>query len=235
MEPFAGGAIIGLSALFENRIDKLTLVELDADVASLWGVLLSDSGPELAAAVAEFNPTAESISDLTSREHRTTRDRAFATIVMNRVRRGGILAPGAGLIKRGENGAGLLSRWYPDTLLKRMMAIWNIRDRIQFVHGDGIQAITENARRTDVIYFIDPPYSVAGKRLYLHGEVDHAHLFDIASAVSGDVLMTYDNSNEMREFARAHGFDTRLALMKNTHHGQKSELLIGRNFTWMDS
>jgi hypothetical protein len=41
---------------------------------------------------------------------------AFATIIKNRVNRGGILANGASFIKNGENGKGITSRWYPETL-----------------------------------------------------------------------------------------------------------------------
>lgn len=42
--------------------------------------------------------------------------RAFATIIKNRVNRGGILANGASFIKNGENGKGITSRCYPATL-----------------------------------------------------------------------------------------------------------------------
>jgi DNA adenine methylase len=48
---------------------------------------------------------------------------AFATIIKNRVNRGGILANGASFIKNGENGKGITSRWYPETLRRRILAI----------------------------------------------------------------------------------------------------------------
>jgi DNA adenine methylase len=41
---------------------------------------------------------------------------AFATIIKNRVNRGGILANGACFIKNGGNGKGITSRWYAETL-----------------------------------------------------------------------------------------------------------------------
>jgi len=43
--------------------------------------------------------------------------------VKNRVNRGGILAPGAGMIKQGEKGKGLKSRWYPETLKRRILLL----------------------------------------------------------------------------------------------------------------
>src|SRR4051795_3780713 len=39
-EPFAGGGIVGLSALFEGLVEKLALVEKDEDVAAVWEILV---------------------------------------------------------------------------------------------------------------------------------------------------------------------------------------------------
>lgn len=44
--------------------------------------------------------------------------------------------------------------------------------------------------------------------------------------------MTYDNAKGVRELARKHGFDTEAIAMKNTHHAQMTELLIGRDLNW---
>ena len=42
-----------------------------------------------------------------------------------------ILAPGSAPLKDGENGKGILSRWYPDTLKKRILDIDTTRERIR--------------------------------------------------------------------------------------------------------
>jgi DNA adenine methylase len=46
-EPFAGGAIVGLTALFEDRVDSLAIVELDEAVASVWQAILNGKAKEL--------------------------------------------------------------------------------------------------------------------------------------------------------------------------------------------
>jgi DNA adenine methylase len=43
------------------------------------------------------------------------------------------------MLKYGENGNGILSRWYPETLSKRIQDLLAIRDRITFIGGDGIE------------------------------------------------------------------------------------------------
>lgn len=143
------------------------------------------------------------------------------------------MAPGASLMKAGENGRGLLSRWYPETLKKRILAIAEKRDRISFIHGDGIEYIQKMADEEDVVFFIDPPYTVAGRRLYVHSDINHEELFRVVSSVRGDVLLTYDDTEPIRELARKFRFDMENVAMKNTHHEVMNELLIGKNLEWL--
>src|SRR5215216_2399360 len=122
VETFAGGSIVGLSALFDELTTHLTLVELDEQVASVWTTILNE-GRELAARIVAFNLTRENVSAELTRTPANIADRAFQTILRNRVQRGGIMAPGAGLLKEGENGHGIASRWYPETLSRRIREI----------------------------------------------------------------------------------------------------------------
>lgn len=46
--------------------------------------------------------------------------------------------------------------------------------------------------------------------------------------------MTYDNAEEVRALAAKYGFNTKPVAMKNTHHAEMNELLIGRNLNWVD-
>ena len=144
------------------------------------------------------------------------------------------MAPGAGLVKRGENGRGLASRWYPETLKKRILNIVALKDHFSFVSGDGMQLLAEHADRKDALFFIDPPYTVAGRRLYTHSDVDHRRLFQLADSLAGDFLMTYDDAIEVRWLAHRQRFQVREIAMKSTHHTRKLELLIGRDLSWLD-
>lgn len=91
----------------------------------------------------------------------TREERAFQTILQSRVNRGGILDPDARMLKHGEHGKGLTLRWYPQTLKRRLLDIVARKDRITFIHGDGIEVMRQHTRRDDVVWFIDPPYTVA--------------------------------------------------------------------------
>ena len=239
IEPFAGGAIVGLTAAFEQLAESVILVERDEQVAAVWKTIISTEGGAewLASRIVGFELTPESVRGLLASRKRLIRERAFQTLVQNRISRGGILAPGAGIVKQGENGKGLLSRWYPETLRKRILDIGAIRGRIRFVQGDGLTYIRRYARHANTAFFIDPPYTAstkqAGSRLYKYHQLDHEELFRLAGAIRGDFLMTYDDAEEVRALAVRHRFETRLVAMNSTHHATMYELLIGRNLDWI--
>lgn len=232
-EPFAGGAIVSLSALFENLVSNVVLVEKDMDVGAVWRVILNGEGTRLANQIVSFSLTPESAKELLDTAPKNDFERAFATIVRNRIQRGGIIVPGAGWLNKGENGRGILSRWYPDTLKKRIDAIIGKRENVAFMQGDGIEFIRYNALRPDTTFFIDPPYTIAGRRLYAFSDLDHRKLFKVAATIKGDFLMTYDNAEEIRNLAQEFGFQTALVPMKNTHHEIMQELLVGKNLSWV--
>jgi len=233
VEPFAGGGIVGLTAAFEDLAHHVVLVERDPHVAAVWQTILDGQAQWLADHIQNFdlNPTAA--RKILDQEPLTQRERAFTTLLRNRVQRGGILAPGAGLLKSGENGRGLRSRWYPETLARRIQDIAAMRARFTFIAGDGNEVIRRYAASTNTAFFVDPPYTVAARRLYAYWQVDHRQLFGVLAGVNGDVLMTYDNTPTITALAREFGFATAPVAMKTTHHARRTELLVGKNLSWL--
>jgi DNA adenine methylase len=49
----------------------------------------------------------------------------------------------------------------------------------------------------------------------------------------GDILISYDNTTEIAKLAEKSGFQTKTVTMKNTHHAKMTELLIGRDLSWL--
>lgn len=239
VEPFAGGGIISLTSLFENHVNSVIMVELDEEVAAVWQSVISGDGPWLADRILSFKISRESVTSEISKPAFEVREKAFQTILKNRTFHGGVLAKGSGLIKLGENGKGIRSRWYPKTLAKRLINLEKISKRIEFRCEDGLKVMRDLYDREETVFFIDPPYTAggknAGKRLYKYSDINHEKLFDICETLRGDFLVTYNNADEVRELARRHGFSMRLIPMKNTHHAEMQELVIGRDLSWMDS
>jgi len=232
IEPFAGGAIVSLTAVMEGLAPVALMVEIDRDVAAFWRSAL-ESGAKLRERVLRFVPTRESLLELQGRPPGTVEEHGFRTLVLNRTRRGGILAPGASFARRGENGKGVLSRWYPETLADRLAAIRENADRIVFLEGDGMKALPAllHGWGRKAAVFVDPPYTAptgkrAGSRLYAHSDVDQAALFSILADSNSNFLMTYDAAPEIVDLVRRHGFSAAGVSMKNGHHNRLTELVI---------
>ncbi len=239
IEPFAGGGIISLTAAFEGLVDSVLMIELDDQVASVWETIFSGEGEWLANRIRKFAASRESIVHELSIPSKTRRDKAFQTILKNRVCHGGILAAGSGFLKYGEAGKGILSRWYPETLARRINAMNVILSRMTFQQKDAFTVLKEFRGELETVYFIDPPYTVGGKRagarLYTHFQMDHDLLFQECCALAGDFIMTYDHTDEVRELARKYGLQAKPIAMKNTHHAEMTELVIGRDLSWMSN
>jgi len=239
VEPFAGGGIISLTALFENHVETVVMAELDEEIAAVWQSVVNDDAKWLAKRILDFDLTKENVIREISHTANSVKEKAFQTILKNRTFHGGILADGSGFLKYGENGKGIRSRWYPRTLSRRFNDLALIAKRIDFRWADGQNVIREFASVLDAVFFIDPPYTAggkkAGRRLYRHCDLDHEALFYLCEMIRGDFLITYDNAKEVIIMARRHGFQMRLIPMTNTHHTKMEELVIGKDLSWMDA
>jgi len=238
IEPFGGGAIAGLTAAFEDLADHVIIAEIDEYVAAVWHTILSGQSEWLAQKILTFDLTLRNVKIALARANRkniTLKEKAFLTILRNRVQRGGIMAPGAGLVKNGENNRGIGSRWYPETLARRIRDIAQMRHKITFFYGDGLLLLQQFGTERKAAFFLDPPYTKAAKRLYNNWEFDHRALFETIRHQRAPFLISYDNTPEISRLADEYGYDKRCVRMKNTHHARKTELLIGTDFDWFDA
>lgn len=233
IEPFAGGAAVSLTAAFEGLTKHVIFAELDPKVAAVWRVVTNGQAEWLAQRILGFEVTEENVRTELSKNPVQLRDFAFQTILRNRMQRGGIMAPGAGLIKTGEKDRGLRSRWYPETLARRIKEINARKDKLTFVEGDAFELIKEHKQDAETVFYVDPPYMLASRRLYTNWEINHEALFSLLEECKGDFLMSYDNTSEVREQAKRFGFNAKPVAMKSTHHTKMTELLIGRDLCWL--
>ena len=236
IEPFAGGGIVSLTAVMEGLAERCLMAELDRDVAAFWHAALR-FGPALAQRVRNFQAERSAVAALAATRPANVVEHGFRTLVLNRTRRGGILAPGASLARHGENGKGVASRWYPRTIASRLAAIERHASRIAFCEADGLQLLDTllhgaSGGGSELAAFVDPPYTAggkcAGRRLYAHSQIDHGRLFAMLADSRVDFLMTYDRAPEIVALIAKHRFHAVQVVMKNTHHAKLRELVITR-------
>ncbi len=236
IEPFVGGGILSLTVACENLAEHVIMADIDDDVAAVWQTIINGDGEELANLIRQFDLSIDSYYARINITASSKIEQAFQTILRNRVAHGGILAPGAGIIKSGESGKGIRSRWYPETLYKRILEISAERKKITFIQQDAFQVLGTYFHQKEAVWLLDPPYTLgnkkAGRRLYKHSEIDHDKLFEFASNLSAEFLMTYENDEKVVELALKRNFDILPISMKSRQHAEMTELLIGRNLDW---
>ena len=223
----------GLRSLETGWQVAVVLVETDDRVASVWRTILYGDWKWLIARISTFPLTHDAVIRELARTPATLEQKAFQTLLQNRVSHGGKLAPGSGLLKNGEEGHGLQSRWYPQTLQRRIETIVGMRDRLVFLERDGMNVLRDHAENPRAAFFMDPPYTASGSkpgaRLYRNNHLEHEELFRIARTLQGDFLMTYSSDPQIRELAVKNGLQVRELQMRNTRHVEQQEFLIGRD------
>ena len=235
IEPFAGGGIVSLTVANENLAEHIIMVEIDDEISAVWKTIFYGDTEWLINRILSFNMTIDNVNQVLTMDYVTNEEKAFKTIIKNRTFHGGIMARGSGLIKYGENGKGITSRWYPETIAKRINHIKRFRKKITFIQANGLEIIKDNLS-TNSIFFLDPPYTAGGKkagnRLYNHHELDHELLFSFCKYID-HFLMTYDISQEIEIMADKYGFNIKKIPMKNTHNIEMKEYIISNNLEWV--
>lgn len=233
VEPFAGGASVSLACLASGVCKHAILVEADPNVAAVWKTILGRNSNWLIEKIRRFDVTEKSVEKELSETTVNTRQRAWQTLLLNRVSHGGIVAKGAGRIRKGEDNKGLSSRWYPQTLVRRIEMIHEMRAKISFRHGDGMEFLKGWAHAEEdgnAALLVDPPYPVAGRRLYDHWDINHETLFSHLGAIDGRFIATYENLPDIKRLAAKHGLRTRVVSMRSRQHASKKELLVSSQF-----
>ncbi len=196
VEPFAGGAGVGLSLLYHEHVDEIILNDMDAGVAAFWRALF-DQTEELIDLVRNANVTI----DEWHRQHEVHQQRpdddlqlGFATFFLNRTNRSGILngRPIGGL---NQTGRWLIdARYDGDRLAERMRRMAAFATRVTVCSEDGIALVARELQHDSTFIYADPPYLQKGEDLYLDTLrwADHQRLAAVLADATGWFL-TYDH------------------------------------------
>lgn len=200
-EPFAGGASIGLTLLYEQYASRIHINDLSRPVFSLWRLILNDA--EKLCERIERTPVTmtewrrqRAIYD--AQEDADLDDLGFAALFLNRTNRSGIL--GGGVIG-GKQQAGtwkLDARFNKEELVRRIRKIWRHRSRINLYRMDALDftkdVLPGLADKTFAFY--DPPYIENGQGLYLNefGMAEHRRLAEHVALLEQPWVVTYDHS-----------------------------------------
>lgn len=205
IEPYAGGAGVALSLLFEEYASHIHINDLDHGVSAFWRAVVENT-EDLCERVLKTRPTMaewrrqKGVLEASASKTVDVFDLAFATFFLNRTNRSGIIHGGPiGGVK--QNGPwGLDARYNRQDLVRRIRKIARFRSRIA-VSGEDARTILGSREREAErsLTYLDPPYYSRGAELYTnyYGDEDHVEIAKLVKRLKGPWLVSYDSTPEV--------------------------------------
>ena len=207
VEPYAGGASVALSLLFNEYASKIIINDIDRSIYAFWYSVLNET-ESLCQLISDTNVTVDIWEEQkaiqkTKAEH-SLLNVGFSTFFLNRTNRSGIL--NAGIIG-GKNQDGIWkidARYNKADLIKRIERIAMYCDKIELHNSDATKLVRSLKRKlpSKTLIYFDPPYYVKGKDLYLnyYGHEDHKEIADeICTLDRQKWIVTYDCVDPIKE------------------------------------
>ena len=218
LEPYAGGAGVALSLLFDGMVEHVHINDVDPAVAVFWRVATEQSAA-LRLMVEREPITIDAwhhwrgvmMGDVPS----TALEKGFATLFLNRTNRSGILKAG---VIGGKSQAGMYkldARFMRDELCLRLERIGRHRKWIHVYEEDAYQLLLRCHQfiPPKSLVYLDPPYYVKGAGLYrnFYKHDDHAKIARLLGSTRfrRSWLVSYDDAAEIRSmyaFARSFSY-----------------------------
>lgn len=209
VEPYAGGAAVAISLLFEGFTSIVHINDVNPSVYSFWYAVLNHT-EELCRLITDTPVTIEErtrqkeIQDLASQA--SYLELGFSTFFLNRTNRSGIIKGGVIGGKNQDGTYKLDARYNKADLVSRIERIASYRDQIRIYNLDAIvllQSLLPRLPEHSVIY-LDPPYYVKGQGLYenFYNNADHLQVADLARTIRQNWIVSYDDVPEIQQMYR---------------------------------
>jgi DNA adenine methylase len=208
IEPYAGGAAIGLELMFQEYVRQIRINDVSHHVYSFWKSVLNETD-ELCRLVKNTRISVASW-DRQKRIFANPRDHGyaqvgFATFFLNRTNRSGILNGGP-IGGRDQTGPWKIdARYNADELVFRIESIAKMRNRIKLTHSDAITFLKFGLPKwpKKTLIYLDPPYYDQGRELYYdyYKPKDHADVAELIAAKMNSRfwMVSYDNVASIRK------------------------------------
>ncbi|MGH7778780.1 MAG: DNA adenine methylase [Candidatus Binataceae bacterium] len=204
IEPYAGGASLALSLLFDGLVAEIHLNDLDFAVYAFWRSVLTNTR-ELLKLISEVSVTPDEWYKQKAIYAEGTRSGTlalgFAKFFLNRTSHSGIL--NGGMIGGKEQ----MGKWKLDArfnraeLARRISRISSAKNHIFITSRDALDVLKDCRSSRKRLVYLDPPYYRPGRHLYLNDYKPNDH-FAVRKCVEKLVcpwIVSYDDVNEIRK------------------------------------
>lgn len=171
-EPYAGGAGAAINLLLGNYVNEIIINDANIGIFSFWNSLINESDKfiqtiyDIPVTLAEWYKQ----RNILQSANRPSFELGIATFFMSRTNRSGVIWGGAigGITEEKQNNAKykIDCRFNKDDLIQRLVSIVANKDRIKVYNEDALIFLRQ--LDNSVFVYLDPPYYVKGKCLYMN-------------------------------------------------------------------
>lgn len=206
VEPYAGGASVALSLLFNEYVQQIHINDYDFRIYSFWNCVLNET-EQLCEKIEQTEITIsnwEQQKIIQSNPYDySTLEIGFSTFFLNRTNRSGILKAGV-IGGKNQNGKWKIdARFNKQDLIKRIRKISRYKNRISIYNLDAVELTQklDGQLPQKTLFYFDPPYYNKGKDLYInfYEHADHQQISQLISKLKDRYwLVSYDNDVNIR-------------------------------------
>lgn len=201
VEPYVGGGSVALSLLFNEYVRDIYINDKDISIYAFWYSVLNNAD-DFCKIIKDTPINIETWfkqKDIQSnKKNINLLDLGFSTFFLNRTNRSGILKAG---VIGGYDQTGnykIDARFNKEDLIKRIQRIADYADRIHLTNEDAVSLVRrlKNELPYNTLFYLDPPYYVKGKGLYLnyYNDTDHQNIAkSISDFKEQKWIISYDN------------------------------------------
>lgn len=206
LEPFAGGAGLALSLLFNGNVHEIHLNDIDRSIWAFWNAVINQTNDLIE--MIETTPITmdEWHAQKSIQENPATQsdlDLAYSLLFLNRTNRSGIVKKAGVIGGKNQDGKYKLDcRFNKAGIIDKIRLIEKYKHRIHVSNLDALDFLNQkdNEVTGKRFFCIDPPYYVKGSSLYtnFYQHNDHLELSKTISQLESPWILTYDNADEIK-------------------------------------
>jgi len=238
VEPFCGGAGLGIELLMREYVQHIYLNDADPHIFAFWHSILNETEAfielieDVEVNIEEWNVQKKIYKE---QNGQSQLELGFATFFLNRCNRSGILGgrPIGGL---GQTGQWKIdARFNKENLIRRIESISFYTERIHIYGRDArdfLNHVIPELPKEKTLIYLDPPYYVMGGELYLNNykNADHESLSHFIQNLTSNWVLSYDNVPQIAKiYKKRRSLDVNLFYRANQLKEGKELIIFSDN------